>query len=170
MKTVKYCLLFFLFVAAATSLNAQQKDNSFPKVQGYIGVVHPIVTLFSNETVYNFNGSYTVGFPTGINIIKTEHFGYSLEVVPFINSSNGTSKTSNVLFHPGIMFRYKHGFTWINRLAFETSGRYGITPIFNKVIIKSKNNTIAGAIPIPIRFGNNRKPSIGAGIQVAIVF
>jgi len=36
------------------------------------------------------------------------------------------------------MFRFDHGFTIITRLAFETSGRYGFTPVFNQIYARTK--------------------------------
>lgn len=77
---------------------------------------------------------------------------------------------ANVLFHPGLLFRYKHGFTFIPRLAFETGGRYGFTAVFNKVIIKSKDVSYFIATPLPVRFGNEHPPSIGFGFQFGATF
>ena len=38
------------------------------------------------------------------------------------------------------MFRYQHGLTLVTRAAFETGGRYGFTPVLNKVVKKNKNS------------------------------
>jgi hypothetical protein len=145
--------------------------QTFPKPVGYFSVVHPLFTIDKDETVYNFsNGAYTVGFPFGVNVLTSNTTGFSFEVVPFIRSASGTSKTSNVLFHPGLMFRKKHGFTILTRAAFETAGRYGATLVFNKVIAKTKTNNIFIATPIPIRFGNDKPASIGFNFQLGITF
>ncbi|MGX7668443.1 hypothetical protein [Flavobacterium pedocola] len=158
---------------ASVSIGYAQKDSvavNFPQIKGYFSAVHPIVTIDKQHTKFNFTEDYVVGFPTGINIIKNEYFGYSFEVVPFIKAENGKDKVSNVLFHPGLLFRYKHGFTFITRLAFETAGRYGFTVVFNKVVVKSKNVNYFIATPIPIRFGNEKPVSIGAGLQFGATF
>ena len=68
------------------------------------------------------------------------------------------------------MFRFKHGFTFIGRMAFETNGRFGYTPVFNKVVIKGKNASFFLSIPIPVRFGNNIPSSITTGLQLASLF
>jgi hypothetical protein len=77
---------------------------------------------------------------------------------------------SNLLFDPGTMFRFEHGFTIITRLAFETSGRYGFTPVFNQVYARTKyvNYFIAGSVPV--RFGNSEVPSLGLNVQFGFTF
>lgn len=168
--------LTFIGIILATAAFAQQTTTTtatttYPKPIGYFSVVHPLVTIDKDEKVYNFsNGAYTVGFPFGVNVLTSNTTGFSFEVVPFIRSAGGTSKTSNVLFHPGFMFRKKHGFTILTRAAFETAGRYGATLVFNKVIAKTKTNNIFIASPIPIRFGNDKPVSIGINFQLGITF
>ena len=170
---MKQALLFIVIIICLKTI-AQQTTTptpTYPKPVGYFSVVHPLVTVDKDETVYNFsNGAYTVGFPFGINILTSNTTGFSLEIVPFICSANGISKTNNVLFHPGFMFRRPHGFTILTRAAFETGGRYGATLVFNKIIIRTKTNNIFIATPIPLRFGNDRPASIGINIQLGITF
>jgi uncharacterized protein YneR len=149
---------------------SQQIATEYPKVTGYMGLVHPIVTVNQEETVWLFAQSYTVGFPVGINFLKNEKIGFSTEFVPFINARNNESKMSNFLFHPGVMFRFKKGLTLVTRLAFETSGRYGFTPVINKVVKRNKNSNYFIAVPLPVRFGNNRSTSFTVGFQFGIGF
>jgi hypothetical protein len=165
-------LLFIIQGIVTNSLYAQQPVPSapYPRTMGYISVVHPLITVDKDEVTYNFSGSYTIGFPCGINILKSDKTGFSFELTPFIKASGGTSKMANFLFHPGIMFRYPHGFTFIARLAFETAGRYGVTAVFNKVIIRTKMNNYFIAVPLPVRFGNDKTASIGAGLQIGVTF
>ncbi len=159
------------YTFAQPSTNTPTPTQTYPKPVAYFSVVHPLVTIDKNETVYNFsNGVYTVGFPFGINILTSNTTGYSLEVVPFIRSANGSSKTSNVLFHPGLMFRRAHGFTIITRAAFETAGRYGATLVFNKVVAKTKKHNYFVSTPIPIRFGNDKPASITIALQIGLTF
>jgi hypothetical protein len=77
-----------------------------------------------------------------LNILKSENFGISFEIAPAIRTGKNISKVSTVLFHPGAMFRFKHGFTFIGRMAFETNGRFGVTPVFNQVVKKSKDASL----------------------------
>jgi hypothetical protein len=170
MSKNKWFIFSLLILYNIAFSQTESISGNYPQVKGYFSVVHPIVTFEKNQTIYNFSGSYTVGFPTGINVLKNDDFGYSFEVVPFIKSEDGKDKVANVLFHPGILFRYKNGFTFIARLAFETSGRYGFTAVLNKVLVKSKNVSYFIATPLPVRFGNEKPVSLNLGIQFGVVF
>ncbi|HEY0609927.1 MAG TPA: hypothetical protein VGD35_09730 [Chitinophaga sp.] len=142
----------------------------YPKITAYVGILHPIVTVGSHVPHYNFDGAYVIGMPTGINIWKSARIGFSMEFVPIIRASEGTSKMNNFLFHPGALFGLGNGFTLAARAAFETSGRYGFTPVLNKVLIKGKNSSVFVAVPLPARFGNNQPASFTAGFQFGIAF
>ena len=109
------------------TVNAQQ-PQPYPRITGYFAVLQPIGSWNRHGFTDNFSGVYSIGFPFGMNILKSERFGISFEVVPSIRSEHGISKVNSVLFHPGAMFRFKHGFTFIGRAAFETSGRFGPRP------------------------------------------
>jgi hypothetical protein len=159
-------LITFLFFANSFG----QVPQTYPKIAGYIGIVHPIVTFSSDGTHTNFNGSYIVGMPIGINIWKSARIGFSNEIVPFIRATSSTSKVNNVLFHPGVLVALGKGFTFAGRVAFETSGRYGLTPVFNKVVKKNKGSSYFIAIPLPARFGNDLPSSFGVGFQFGIAF
>jgi len=105
-----------------------------------------------------------------LNIWKTDKVGFSLEVIPTLKSENGTSKIYNVTFHPGFLYRLSHNLTFVGRAAFETGGRYGVTPVFNQIIKRNKNSNVYIAVPLPIRFGNDKPASIGANVQFGISF
>jgi hypothetical protein len=169
--TTRKLVLFALFSTGfSTATFAQTATITYPRITGYVGIMHPIVT-FGNEGAHtNFDGAYIGGLPTGINIWKSARIGFSIELVPFIRVADGTSKTNNLLFHPGLLVSLGHGFTLANRVAFETSGRYGITPVLNKVIKKSKDYNYYIALPVPARFGNNQPATIGIGFQFGIAF
>lgn len=137
---------------------------------GYLGILHPLVIWHSTGTETNFDRYYVVGFPIGLNLWKTKQLGFSVEVVPLIRAENGTSKVSNVLFHPGVLVNLGHDFTLATRLAFETSGRYGFTPVLNKIVRKGTTNSYFVAVPLPVRFGNDHAASFTVGFQFGIVF
>lgn len=145
-------------------------QEHFPKIAGHIGIAHSIITVSDGSTTGNFGNSYSVGFPIALNIWKTEKVGFSFEVIPAIRSENGSHKVNNVTFHPGILYRLGKGYTFAGRAAFETSGRYGITPVLNKVLKKNKFSNYYLAIPLPIRFGNDRPVSANLTIQLGIAF
>jgi hypothetical protein len=68
------------------------------------------------------------------------------------------------------MFRFKQGWTLIPRLAFETSGRYGITPVLNKIVARTKALNYFVAVSAPMRAGNSAPTSIGGNLQLGIIF
>ena len=142
----------------------------YPRVAGYFSVIHPLLTVDANGIAGNFGPVYTVGFPTGLNILKSDHIGFSFEITPFIRAENGNSRVYNLLFHPGVMFRFPRRFTINQRLAFETSGRYGTTTVFSKVVKYGPSSALFVAVPLPLRLGADRATSVGVGLQVGVSF
>lgn len=132
--------------------------------------MHPIATFSSEQTTVNFRDYYAVGFPTGINIWKSQKIGFSFEVVPNIRVQGDSDKVTNLLFHPGVLVALGNGYTFAGRAAFESSGRYGITPVLNKTVIKSDNCSYFVAVPLPVRFGNDHPASFTVGFQFGIAF
>ncbi|SHH71100.1 hypothetical protein [Flavobacterium johnsoniae] len=159
----------FLFILLLGSLPCFSQ-SSYPKITGYFGIMHPIATITRDETAVNFRDYYAVGFPTGINIWKNEKIGFSFEMVPNIKDDQGTSRVTNLLFHPGVLIALGHGYTFAGRAAFESSGRYGFTPVLNKTLIKSSSCSYYAAIPLPVRFGNDHPASFTIGFQFGIAF
>lgn len=170
--TIKTIILFIGFTTLMVKLSAQNPvpENTYPKTLGYISVVHPLVTFDESGTTTNFTDSYIVGFPVGIHILKSDKFGFSLEIVPFIKSNSSSDKVSNVLIHPGVMFRLPKSWTIYTRMAFETSGRYGITPSISKMLYKGKSSSVFASVPFPLRFGNNKPVSVGVSFQFGLTF
>jgi hypothetical protein len=167
LKNIQFLILI---IPVSLNLKAQQPKTDYPRVTGYISVVHPIITAYESETVYNFKNDYIVGFPVGINILKSDKIGFSFEITPFIKSVNGNASVSNLLFHPGVILRFPKGFSINNRMAFETYGRFGYTAVFSKIIAKTPMHNFFVAMPVPFRFGANKSFSVGAGLQVGITF
>lgn len=171
-RTVNLKSIFVLFIIShfPCSLNAQSTPATYPKITAYVGTIHPIVTLSKDKPLYNFDGAYVGGLPTGINIWKSAKIAFSFEFVPFIRAADGSSKMSNFLFHPGLLFALGKGYTLATRAAFETSGRYGLTPVLNKVLVKGKSSSFYVAIPVPARFGNNQPTTLALAFQFGIAF
>lgn len=161
----------FTFVIGCLYLKSNgQAAAGYPKVTGYVGILHPLVTFDKDQAVKNFDGYYVGGLPVGINIWKSKKVGFSAEFVPFIRADKTTNKMSNFLFHPGVLIALGHGWTFAGRLAFETGGRYGFTPVLNKIVKKNKNSGYFIAFPFPARFGNDHPSSVGIGFQFGIAF
>lgn len=175
MKTA-HCLTAGLFwlgsvrLAGAQSTPVQPASPPYPRIAGYFSVIHPLLTMTADQTTFNFSPAYTVGFPTGINILKSDRIGFSFELTPFIRVERGNARMTNLLVHPGVMFRFPRYFTINARLAFETSGRFGFTPVFSKVVKRNKDSSYFVAVPLPVRFGNDAPGSAGAGVQVGVSF
>ena len=164
-------VISFLCVCGSLfNVNAQQPSTGYPKLAGYAGILHPLVTFSKEETLKNFKDYYVVGMPIGINIWKSAKIGFSAEFVPFVRAGKGTSKMSNFLFHPGVLVALGKGWTFAGRAAFETGGRYGFTPVLNKIVKKKKNSGYFVALPLPFRFGNDHPASFGIGFQFGIAF
>lgn len=143
----------------------------YPKVVGYLSFILPLETLSGGKFTPNFsNHTTSIGFPVGINVLYSDGFGFSYEFTPTVKASGGNSKMSNLLFDPGTMFRFDHGFTIISRLAFETSGRYGFTPVFNQIYARTKDVNYFVALSLPARFGNSEASSLGLNLQIGFIF
>ena len=97
---MKLHLLFFLALFASLTVDAQ---STYPKIAGYVGILHPVVTFSSAGTESNFKNYYAVGLPVGINIWKSQHIGFSAEFVPTVRADANTSKMTNFTFHPGVL-------------------------------------------------------------------
>ncbi len=154
------------------SLNVvkSKAEQHYPEIKGYVGLVHPIYTWSADGNAVNFKDYYVVGNPWGINIWKSKKFGITFEFTPFVRSDKNGSKVSNVLFHPGVLYRLGHDFTFVGRVAYETSGRYGVTPIINKVLLRNKGTTFFVAALLPVRFGNNHAPAVTGAFQFGVGF
>jgi len=164
-------LFLTILVCFSVAVRAQNvPQQTYPKIVGYVGILHPIVTFSSAGTDANFKNYYAVGMPVGINIWKSQVIGFSAEFVPAIRAESGTSKMSNFLFHPGVLVALGNGWAFAGRAAFETSGRYGLTPVLNKTVIKGKVSSLFAAVPLPLRFGNDKPTSFTVGFQFGIAF
>lgn len=148
---------------------------AYPYVKGYLSFLIPVVTVNKDETITEFEKATTIGFPVGINIYYSDRFAFSFEITPSVQWSQKTdsaiaSKTSNLLFAPGPVFRFKHSFNIIARMAFETQGRYGFTAVFNKVYLHTRAVNYFVSLSVPCRFGNAKPPSVGLGLQIGFTF
>ena len=148
-----------------------QAVTTYPKVVGYVSFIIPFVTFTNSTTTPNFSEHTTnIGFPIGVNVLYSAKFGFSYEFTPNIQFAGGTSKMNSLLFDPGTMFRFEHGFTIISRLAFQTNGRYGFTPVFNQIYARTKDVNYFVAVSFPARFGNNETASLGINLQIGFIF
>lgn len=148
----------------------EPEKKTYPEIKGYVGLVHPLYTWSSEGNQSNFKDYYLVGNPWGINIWKSNKVGLSFEFTPFIRTDDKTSKLSNFLFHPGVLYRLAKNTTAIGRLAYETSGRFGFTPILSQVLVRGKQANFFVAALLPVRFGNDHAPSVSVAFQFGVGF
>lgn len=166
MIQIRHAIVLALLVFSTTLFS----QTTYPKITGYFSVMHPIATFSSEETTVNFRDYYSVNFPSGINIWKSAKIGFSFEVAPNVKTDDGISKVSSVLFHPGVLVALGHGYTFAGRAAFETSGRFGVTPVISKTVIKNAYSSYYVAVPFPVRFGNDHPTTFTVGFQFGIAF
>jgi hypothetical protein len=169
---LKATVLSIIVLTSSNGFSQTTEQTVYPKPVGYLSFILPVVT-FANKTTNDFTGfskDFSIGFPVGVNVLYSETFGFSFEVVPHIKTANNSSKVNNLTIDPGPMFRFSHGFTFIPRLGFETTGRYGFTPVFNQIIARTKFLNYFIALSAPFRFGDNAAPSTGISFQVGFIF
>jgi len=142
----------------------------YPRVVGYVSFILPLETFSAGSFTPDFNGTTKIGFPVGVNVLYSDKFGFSYEFTPTVKVAPGTNGVSSILFDPGTMFRFQHGFTIITRLAFATDGQYGFTPVFNQIYARTKyvNYFVAGSVPV--RFGGGGPATIGVSLQIGFIF
>lgn len=172
MRKFKTCICIWVFICSFGRVHGQSEQHKtvYPRITGHIGIVHPLLTVADGKSTYNFNGSYSVSFVAAINLWKTEKWGFSLESFPTIKTENGVSKVTNYTFHPGVLYRVNPSTSLAGRLAFETSGRFGVTPVFTKIFKKNPFSNYYIAIPMPIRFGAEKPVSATLAFQVGVSF
>jgi hypothetical protein len=180
----KKVVLSFMFISTLTAqkLYAQNAavapathTTTYPKMVGYLSFILPFITVEKGTPAsYDFQSNTKIGFPTGVNVLYSSKFGFSYEFTPTIKTVNGHSSMSNLLFDPGPMFRFQYGFTFIPRLAFETSGRFGVTPVFNEVYLRTKAVNYFIAFSLPFRWGTDggaqTPSSVGLSMQLGFIF
>jgi hypothetical protein len=168
---MKYIFLTLIILFPGSLFSQTPKSQTdYPKIVEYTSFFLPIVAANNKATMWNFSGSFTIGFATGINILYSDHYGFSFDVSPVITASNGTSKVTNFIFDPGPIFRFRKGYSLITRIAFETAGRYGESTVLSKVFNTGKTTSFFTALGIPLRFGNNLPASIGATLFFGLAF
>lgn len=168
---VQFFYTLVLILLSSVTLYAQTaSQQTYPRVAAYLSVSEPVGSLNNTGFHDNFSNGSTIIFPVGINLLKSDEFGISFEIAPAIRIEKGIAKTSSILFHPGTMFRFKHGFTFITRAAFESNGRFGFTPVFNQVIRRGKFCNYFVAATTPFRFGNDVPSAVGLNFQFGVAF
>jgi succinate-acetate transporter protein len=75
MKKLPFVFLVAFTLLVSLTVQAQNEKETYPKITGFVGIIHPLVTLTSSDITTNFKDYYTVGMPIGINIWKNDKIG-----------------------------------------------------------------------------------------------
>lgn len=54
MKKIHLVALFVYTMLLSLNAKAQNENESFPKITGFVAVLHPLVTVSAKETITNF--------------------------------------------------------------------------------------------------------------------
>ncbi|MFN6946595.1 MAG: hypothetical protein ACK4ND_16730 [Cytophagaceae bacterium] len=161
--------LFFTFIlfhnthAQKSSLDSLVKNP--PRVGAYFGVVTSLYEHSFDENRGSLLPLNSAGFPVGVNFWLNKKIAFSIEVVPFLQI-NDPIRAEGLLIHPGFIYNISSKSSLSGRLAFESNGQIGITPIFAHNIYQLEQSALFLAIPFPIRFGNNMPPNFAAGLVI----
>ena len=126
---LRFTTILLLICSNSLFVNGQE-DDQVNTLGAHFGVVHGLIT-FSKDTTTNISDFYSVGFPMGITVKKSDNFAFDMEFVPFIDEQANV----NLVIHPGALFPLGSNFTLGVRGAFEInpgSTNYGLTPLLNK--------------------------------------
>ncbi|MBP6445912.1 MAG: hypothetical protein WAT22_16085 [Saprospiraceae bacterium] len=179
MYKINYLIVLILFYLNNTT--AQDTTNVqislVPKVSGYhAGVVQIIFAHNNGETVYFDRTSvYSVGFPFGITLNTSGKLKFDLELVPFINPYIYSDRPYKIhlLYHPGVLYPLKYGWTLGLRAAFEIGeGQFGFTPLINKAFKINKGSAFFIELVAPGRFGPNKNSGYTqlGGVHIGLGF
>jgi hypothetical protein len=140
------------------------------RLGGHFGAVFPLVTRTAGETT-TITDDFTIGFPMGITIKKTDKFAFDLELVAGVQND---PLNVSLTIHPGVLFGLEHGYTFGARVAFDVNAAsWGFTPLLNKAFDKGDHALFVEAV-LPIRFQEDSlgdsQTSIGFGIHVGVGF
>jgi hypothetical protein len=138
---------------------------------GHIGFVLPLVT-HANGTTTTIGDDFSIGFPMGITVRKSQDVAFDLELVPAVQND---PLHVDLTVHPGVVFGLANGWGAGARLAFDVNkASWGFTPILNHGLLKvGRDATLFGEFVLPIRFqdsGTGTFTSIGFGVHVGVGF
>lgn len=170
-----FCVIVAIALLPLTNLQSQEMDKRGP-AGFHIGVVQPILAANNGEVQYiNQSSFYAIGFPIGVTFYTPGSVLFDMELVPFVKPYTNAEQPYDVhlLFHPGILFPLKGGFTFGLRLAFETGqGQFGFTPLINKSFSISPGKSFFVELVAPGRFGPQKNSGYTqiAGLHIGLGF
>lgn len=172
MKKIAIFVIVLFFVISNEVFSQDKPNPTEPsRLTGYFSVLNPLVKFSGGETTDNFSDGYVIGFPSGFVLMgKSNKAGFIFELVPLIQFSEGSSRMANLVFNPGVQFHYPNGWNFNALLSFESSGRYGFTPVISKTIKTGQYSSWFVTVPMPVRFGNDDPGSLEFALQLGVAF
>jgi hypothetical protein len=170
----RFARFLFAVAAAATLLTgpAASVASAQDTLGGHIGFVLPLVTR-ANGVTTTIADDFTIGFPMGITVRRSQNFAFDLEIVPSVQND---PLHVGLTVHPGIVGGLGGGWGAGVRLAFDVNqASWGFTPIVNHGLLQvGRGASLFAELVLPIRFqedaAGNSFTSFGVGVHVGVGF
>lgn len=139
-------------------------------VGGHFGVVFPLVTHADGDTS-DITDDFSVGFPVGLTLKKTQRLAFDLELVPVIHEAG---KAVDLTVHPGVLYGLGNNYTAGLRAAFEVDrAAWGVSPLLNKSFPQKNGTALFAEVVLPIRYvsdGADHTTAISLAVHFGIGF
>jgi hypothetical protein len=170
----QFVRLLFANAAVAMLLTgpAASAASAQDTLGGHIGVVLPLVTRANGATT-TIADDFTIGFPMGITVRRSQDFAFDLEIVPAVQND---PLHVGLTIHPGIVGGLGGGWGAGVRLAFDVNqASWGFTPIVNHGLLQVGHGAALFAeLVLPIRFQEDAAgksfTSFGVGVHIGVGF
>ncbi|GCD78742.1 hypothetical protein JCM31826_22240 [Thermaurantimonas aggregans] len=152
--------------------NYEDELTPNPKVGAYFSVVTHLKDYDLHKRNVELLPLHSVGFPVGVNFWIAKNFAFSIEFVPsvrlneHVDQVNNSITTTGLLFHPGFTYTFSDHYGFSARIAFESNGQVGFTPVIGRTFYHLKNSNFSVSIPFPFRFGGNLPTTLSVGLQL----
>jgi hypothetical protein len=139
---------------------------------GHVGFVLPLVAHANGQTT-TITDHFSIGFPMGITVRKSDTLAFDLELVPGVDHD---PLHVDLTVHPGVVFGVGNGWGAGVRAAFDVNkASVGFTPILNHGLLKvGDTGTLFGELVLPVRFQQDARgnsfTSVGFGVHIGVGF
>ncbi|KFD38301.1 hypothetical protein AT05_10880 [Schleiferia thermophila str. Yellowstone] len=151
------------FQVVSRGVETQKPVQREIRIGAYISCVTHLYETMGQK--HAFLPLQSFGVPVGINLWFDRDIAFSIEFVPDVGVG-GHILMDNFLFHPGFIRSLSDRANIALRLAFDTSGRIGLTPVLGYKLFSINQSSVSLSIPFPMRFGNGLPASFATGVQL----
>ena len=156
--------VFIFFMGAIVPARAESK------LGGHFGFLLPLATHLDGNTT-TIADQFSIGFPMGITLKKTEKVAFDLELMPMIHSD---PQEVGLVVHPGVMWMLNHQTSAGIRMAFDLmDSAWGFTPMVARHFMMTEGTTFFTEVSLPIRIhemDGNKKGSVGVELHFGVAF